>query len=291
MRPPAPAPAPAPTSVAGKDDKHAYGIVVGSTQGSAASSTPATATKKFPVVQVEELAEYESPDDVKPISIAPVPRREPSPPPAPAPVPVPAPAATPARTSAPAPVIPKSTAAGLSTMGYPVRDVNLESRLSAVYALNDAGCPSLPLLVPTDPDVAASFRAALQDPSARLSCSFLPACEAVNQCEESACSSRTPLTINVTGVQLQQILPALKIAAAVIKVGSDAIDSAPVSFSHRLARMHHPEVNPPLCLPFRDPCPLTLDLLSLTIDSRPGPPRGYCPPLARYAQPRTLTPY
>lgn len=102
---------------------------------------------------------------------------------------------------------------------YGVRDVALESRITNVAVMNDSGAPSLPLMVPVDPDFAAAFNVVLRDTSARLTCSLLPCCEAANQCPRSACSlDRRAVNLTLTATQFMQMLPALQIAAAVVKV-------------------------------------------------------------------------
>lgn len=99
-----------------------------------------------------------------------------------------------------------------------MRDAGFEALYTALACMNDTGAPSLPLLLPAEGSVQTAFNPILRDPGSALGCSLLPCCEAANQCVGSACSAaRRPIPVTLTGNQLFQIMPALKLAAAVVK--------------------------------------------------------------------------
>jgi hypothetical protein len=95
----------------------------------------------------------------------------------------------------------------------------LEARVAALACMNDSGVPSLPLLLPVDSDFAGAFSTLLADSSAKMACAFIPCCEAVVQCRGEACSlDRRAVNLTLSSLQFKHILPALKLAAAVVKV-------------------------------------------------------------------------
>ena len=119
---------------------------------------------------------------------------------------------------------------------YDVRDAQFEALFTALACMNDTGAPSLPLLLPADGNILA-FNGLFLRPETSLVCSLLPCCEAANQCVGSTCStSRRAIPITVSATQFTQVLPALKLAAAVVKV---------IANTHMLALSHtHTHTHP-----------------------------------------------